>query len=52
MELKPCPFCGEPAEFDAGNSIHCTYCHASMVWDEDLDQEYMIEEWNTRHGSY
>ena len=50
-ELKPCPFCGEDAEFerrgDARQStiINCTNCGATLETGAEWDHE---REWNRR----
>jgi Lar family restriction alleviation protein len=50
-ELKPCPFCGEAAEFKrlgdrrASTIVSCTYCGASLECGEEWDHG---SAWNTR----
>ena len=57
MELKPCPFCGEKAEYVEALQvwIHCTNqkCHGRMscgerVLNSQQFKEANTKEWNTR----
>lgn len=56
-ELKPCPFCGSPAEFfvflgyqgDACDGVCCSNArHDIMVLGIDGSKEAAAKEWNTR----
>lgn len=62
--LKPCPFCGNPADLFGdkyeGFAVVCEYCDAALGWGENcfpeghffahafLTAEDAIEAWNTR----
>ena len=45
MELKPCPFCGEPAEYYDENRhyANCININCAMV-----ALEIPVDQWNTR----
>ena len=40
-ELKPCPFCGDRAEYAAEGEVECQTCWTTMP---------TLDEWNTRTG--
>ena len=54
-KLKPCPFCGEEAEFYEninGRWIHCPKCD---VWSARISpkfEEQAVHQWNTRPEMY
>lgn len=55
-ELKPCPFCGSPAErIDNGYFkffIRCSSktCNVLVNASSDMSSEECVKDWNTRHA--
>ena len=56
-ELRPCPFCGGPADYqdDGVNGYaHCTHClirtDSMYTWRYDEWKEIVAHDWNQRVG--
>lgn len=66
-DLKPCPFCGEPAEVDRGSYVgvgeverqiveiscsnHCCDCPAAELAVDGQSDDEAADLWNTRGGA-
>ncbi len=55
VELKPCPFCGNPVEIDKNEYgsvfVRCRSCKMILMYgDDDRDVAATAKHWNMREG--